>query len=150
MSEELRNGKYEDEYGEVYWYKDGERHREDGPAIEGLNGYREWWVAGQRHREDGPAFDSSCVKEWWLNGQRHREGGPAIEQADGTKQWFKKGQLHRDDGPAIEYSDGRKYWWMNGKKYTEEEFNHWLSKKQLNERLTEQLEVKPTAKKVKI
>lgn len=82
---------------------------------------------GERHREDEPAFDSGDVKEWWLNGQRHRE-----------------------DGPAVEWSNGTKRWWLDGVKYTEEEFNHWLSKKQLNERLTEQLEEKPSGKKVKI
>ena len=58
--------------------------------------------------------------------------------------------LHREDGPAVEFTDGGKYWWLNDVELTEEEFNQWLSKKELNERLTEQLEVKPTGKKVKI
>ena len=74
MSEELRNGKYEDEYGEVYWYKDGERLREDGPAIEGLNGYREWWVAGQLHREDGPAIMyGEQYKAWYIRNRQKSE-----------------------------------------------------------------------------
>jgi hypothetical protein len=69
---------------------------------------------------------------------------------NGTVTWFKDGVLHREDGPAVEFTDGRKYWWLNDVELTEEEFNQWLSKKELNERLTEQLEVKPTGKKVKI
>ncbi len=105
MSEELKNGRYENLYGTVRWYKDDKLHREDGPAIE-------------------------------------YEGG--------AKAWYVNGKLHREDGPAWEASDGTKYWYLFDRSVTEEEFNHWLAKKQLNERLTEQLEVKPTGKKVKI
>ena len=39
------------------WYRNGQRHREDGPAYEGSDGTREWWLNGQRHREDGPAAE---------------------------------------------------------------------------------------------
>ena len=63
---------------------------------------------------------------------------------------YKNGKLHREDGPAWEASDGTKYWYLFDRSVTEEEFNHWLAKKQLNERLTEHLEVKPTGKRVKI
>ena len=127
MSKELKNGRYEDKYGEVYWYKDGVMHREDGPAYEGCD-FKEWYIMGELHREDGPA------REW----------------SNGGNEWYKDGKLHREDGPAIEYPDGDKEWWLSGVKYTEVEFNHWLSKKNLNEQLTKQLEVKPNEKKVKI
>ena len=66
-------------------------HREDGPAIEYVDGY----------------------KEWWLNGKLHREDGPAIEYADGNKQWQLNGKLHREDGPAVERANGDKYWYLN-------------------------------------
>jgi hypothetical protein len=52
--------------GGKYWYLDGKRHREDGPAIERAGG----------------------GKEWYLDGKRHREHGPAIERAEGTKRWY--------------------------------------------------------------
>ena len=77
------------------------------------------------------------------------KNGRYIEEF-GTVRWYQNDVLHREDGPACMYHDGTKRWWLGGVKYTEEEFNHWLSKKQLNERLTEQLEEKPTGKKVKI
>jgi len=83
--------------GDKYWYRNGKRHREDGPAIE--------WA-------DGSKF-------WYLNGKCHRESGPAIEYADGSKCWFRNGKLHREDGPACEYADGTKYWYLNGIFYTE-------------------------------
>jgi DNA-binding HxlR family transcriptional regulator len=52
----------------------GQRHNEDGPAIEGYNGYKEWWINGQRHREDGPAVQYyNGEKLWYLNGQNYSE-----------------------------------------------------------------------------
>ena len=48
------------------WYLDEEIHREDGPAIEYVDG----------------------SKEWLFNGKLHRIGGPAIEYANGRKVWI--------------------------------------------------------------
>ena len=31
---------------------DGERHREDGPAVIWADGDKEWWLNGRLHRED--------------------------------------------------------------------------------------------------
>ena len=91
-----------DDNNTIRWYnKDGQYHREDGPAVE--------WA-------DGDKF-------WCINGQFHREDGPAIEYASGTKQWWINDQLHREDGPAIEYANGGKSWWINDEELTEEEFN---------------------------
>jgi len=51
------------------WYLNGLRHREDGPAIEGVDGRKEWFLYGKRHREDGPAFEGSDgTREWWIHG----------------------------------------------------------------------------------
>ena len=56
-----------DEHGIIrYRNEQGKLHREDGPAVERTNGY----------------------KEWYLNGKLHREDGPAIEYADGDKSWY--------------------------------------------------------------
>ena len=55
--------------GAKYWYQNGKRHREDGPAVEGAKG----------------------TKCWYRNGLLHREDGPAIEYADGTKEWYLEG-----------------------------------------------------------
>ena len=58
-----------DEYGTKRWYHNGLRHREDGPAVEHLDGYQEWWVNGERHREDGPALEhTNGYQEWYQNG----------------------------------------------------------------------------------
>jgi hypothetical protein len=85
----------------IFFYNEkGERHREDGPACEYVNGSREWFLNGKPHRVGGPACEYAGVfKSWWLNGRRHRE-----------------------DGPAIEWSNGKKQWWLNGLKLSEEEF----------------------------
>jgi hypothetical protein len=94
------------------------------------NGDRSWCNQnGQRHREDGPAVEwPDGTKFWYLNGQYHREDGPAVEWADGMKEWWLNDQLHREDGPAIEWADGTKSWWLNGEYLTEEEFNRRTAK----------------------
>lgn len=67
------------------------------------------------HREDGPACEyANGYKEWYRNGLRHREDGPACEWEDGSYEWFYNGKLHRLDGPAIKHSHGE-FWFYNGK-----------------------------------
>ena len=98
-----------------FWYKDGDLHREDGPAIEYSNGTEEWYKDGKLHREDGPAsVDADGSKSWYKDGKRHRDDGPAIERKDGTLEWWKNGELHRDDGPAIENVNGTLEWHKDG------------------------------------
>ncbi len=72
--------------------------------------------------------------------------------SDGRGNFFhlKDGVLHREDGPAIEWSNGESSWHLNGAKYTKEEFNQWLEKKQLNEKLQTTLVSLPTTKRSKI
>ena len=80
----------------------------------------------QRHREDGPAVEIiNGDKYWFKNGKRHREDGPAIEYANGDKSWFKNGKHHREDGPAIEFLDGRKYYCYNGIEYSIKSDEEW-------------------------
>ena len=63
-----------DEVGTKVWYLNGQRHREDGPAIEWPDGGKEWWLNGQRHREDGPAREfADGAKSWYLNGEELTE-----------------------------------------------------------------------------
>ena len=64
-----------DEQGTIYYYNDLEQlHREDGPAVEYINGYKEWYLNGKRHREDGPAVElANGTKYWYLNGEYHTE-----------------------------------------------------------------------------
>jgi hypothetical protein len=73
------------------------------------NGDKYWWLNGKRHREDGPAIErANGDKYWWLNGKRHREDGPAIEYASGSKYWFLNGkevteeEHKRQTSPIIE------------------------------------------------
>ena len=93
--------------GGKYWYLNENLHREDGPAVEYVNG----------------------TKFWYLNGKRHREDGPAVEYADGGKEWYLNGNLHREDGPAAEFSNGSKYWYLNHEEvYSETIVDLWLSR----------------------
>ena len=73
-------------------------HREDGPAIEYANGYKEWWIDDKRHREDGPAVENQYLKQWWVNNKLHRLDGPAIEWASGTKEWYIDGKKYSEEG----------------------------------------------------
>ena len=80
-------------YGDKHWYKEGQLHREDGPAIEDIDGDKEWYKEGNLHREDGPAIDyNNGDKYWYKDDERHREDGPAIELADGYKAYFYLGK----------------------------------------------------------
>lgn len=57
------------ENGETIWYLDNQYHREGGPAIEHVNGYKAYFRRGKLHREDGPAVEYVCgSKLWYLNG----------------------------------------------------------------------------------
>jgi hypothetical protein len=53
----------------------GERHREDGPAIEWSDGTKFWYLNDRLHREDGPAVEyvnalaGNGDKFWYLNGE---------------------------------------------------------------------------------
>ncbi len=88
------------------YYKDGNLHREDGPACE---------------YDDG-------TKSWYLNGDRHREDGPAIEWGNGHREWYQNNLLHRLDGPAIDHV-GFKSWYYKGKRLDvncQEEFEQYL------------------------
>lgn len=58
-----------------YWYFDDKcvkYHREDGPAVEKVNGYQAWYLNGEYHRENGPAVIYPNGNEfWYLNGNYH-------------------------------------------------------------------------------
>ena len=58
--------------GVKIWYLNGQRHREDKPAVISGN-YQVWYFNGQRHREDGPALINGNYQEWWLHGIRYDE-----------------------------------------------------------------------------
>jgi hypothetical protein len=63
----MKNGVITDENGGLWWYKNDLLHREYGPAIEYLNGYKAWCKNGAWHREEGPARECLDGKEWWLD-----------------------------------------------------------------------------------
>jgi len=82
-----------DSDGNTFWYKEDYAHRENGPAIEWVDGGEEYRYNGLIHRIDGPAVSYiDGHKEWWINNKRHREDGPAIEWANGFKSWYYNGE----------------------------------------------------------
>lgn len=124
---EIKNGRYVVN-NDIRWYKNNLLHKEDGPALEKANG----------------------TKHWIINGMLHRENAPALIYYNGNQCWYIHGNLHREDGPAIEYANGENQWYINNNKMTEEEFNHWLDKKNLNQKLEINLPEKLAIKRVKI
>ena len=86
--------------GAEFWYKDGLRHRDDGPAITWTTGSQFWYQNDWLHRTDGPAaIYASGTRRWFRRGLLHRIGGPAVVYADGEKQWFVDGQYIRSESP---------------------------------------------------
>ncbi len=56
----------------IYKNKDGEFHRDDGPAIEYENGDKIWYRYDKRHRDDGPAVEYiNGYESWWLDGKEY-------------------------------------------------------------------------------
>lgn len=84
--------------------------------------------------------------------------------------WYKDNVYHREDGPAIEYWLGdliseddlsnygstnkefknKNQWFVEGKELTEEEFNLWKMKNDLNKKLHKNLKEKKKIKRPKI
>jgi len=48
--------------GTKYWYLNGKKHREDGPAIERASGYKAWYLNGVHltETEFNNRMDKSC------------------------------------------------------------------------------------------
>ena len=46
-----------DNNGTKYWYLGSKLHREDGPAVEFIDGEKYWYLNNQFHREDGPDIE---------------------------------------------------------------------------------------------
>jgi len=118
-----------DSYGQYWKNKEGQYHREDGPAIIFVWGTKDWYINGKHHREDGPAVEfADGNKSWYLNGILYTEENwkkelekPKCEtDIDGNKFWYKECKLHREDGPAFEKTDGCKSWWINGNLHRED------------------------------
>lgn len=103
----------------IRYYKDDNRHREDGPAEicyedQELKTVVEenYWLNGKLHREGGPAYieyaDGEVVyEEWATNGKLHRVDGPARIEKNWIDEdvyieyrYYEHGMSHRDDGPA--------------------------------------------------
>ena len=49
-------------YGDKAWYHNGKLHREDGPAIEWANGYKEWYINDKRVTEKDVLNSSQTVE----------------------------------------------------------------------------------------
>ena len=53
------------------WFRNGMRHRDDGPAVVHADGTREWYRNERIHRDNGPAVERpDGTGEWWLNNER--------------------------------------------------------------------------------
>ena len=91
-----------------------------GAVIWPNTGMKEYFLKGKYHREDGPAIERlDGMQEWWWNGHIHRGGGlPAIIEPDGTEYWCRHGKIHREDGPAVVRPNGDNEYWLDDKPYS--------------------------------
>ena len=122
IMEEREDGTLEQVDIESYWYTDGKLHSQNVggylfPAVHYMEeGVHKWYKDGKKHRDDGPALIKNCRYEWWINGNPHREQAPAIID-HGDMVWLKHGLIHRKDGPAIVRANGDMEWWIRGKRH---------------------------------
>ena len=106
-------------------------HRENGPAVEYLDGSEDWYQNGKLHRDNGPAismpgpgqYGHNSHEEWWWHGERHREDGPAVIWGDHRKEWWLNDLKHRTDGPAVIYENGDVEWYVHGQLF--HDINDW-------------------------
>jgi len=71
-----------------------------------------WYKNGQRHRENGPAYISHSSPVWSMDDRLRFDMYPP-----GSQLWYYRGKIHRLDGPAV--VDGANvYWYVDGEKYT--------------------------------
>lgn len=64
--------------------------------------------------------------------------------------WIHNNAIHNDSGPAIEYAHGTKLWYLFGIQVSEKDVEIFNSKKQLNQKLQENLADKNKEKNKKI
>jgi len=80
----------------IIYKKNGEYHREDGPAVENIEGKVEYWIEGKRHRINGPSAIWPCGKIMYTqHGKLHNKNGPALITKRETiteKTWYYKGK----------------------------------------------------------
>lgn len=115
--------------GQKEWYKNGLRHRDNGPAVISTT-QESYYKYGSRHRDDNlPATTNYTLlkngdkkiesEEYFVEGLRHRDDGPAIQWSSGSYQYYKHGRLHNENGPAchyIDYDGVKLQYWLNDNK----------------------------------
>lgn len=84
------------ENDKVSFFKNGELHRDFGPAIINQNGSRIWYKEGKLHREDGPALISYGEVQWAIDGELFSSGNDEWVEA---RQRYRELQ-QRKDRPA--------------------------------------------------
>ena len=100
---------YLDEEGNKFWRNNkAQFHREnDNPAIIKVNGDIYWYQDGNLHRNnDKPARINNKDKYWYQNNKCHRDNDkPAIISSNGDKWWYKNGNQHRILGYIEKFGD---------------------------------------------
>lgn len=76
-----------------YRNSEGNKHRIYGPAyVSKKYKTEEWYKNGMRHRENGPAFIHNNNRVWFYEDKLHRLDGPAVVELGGPKQYWIHGQ----------------------------------------------------------
>jgi len=63
------------------------------------DGFKGWFKDGELHREGGPAYKEANGREcWYKEKKRHRLDGPAIKTLDGSLEYYLEGvQITKED-----------------------------------------------------
>lgn len=57
----------------VAWYKNGNLHRDDEPAIVYDSGTKYWCINGLNHRLSGPAYITNGYSKFYIHGKEYFE-----------------------------------------------------------------------------
>jgi hypothetical protein len=109
--------------GRFEWWKNGERHREDGPAIEIASGVVQYFFLGIEVLSK--KYFEKCIKI--KNQAVSKNKSFKIIGATGEIYYFNsKCELHREDGPAVYWEkDYYCSYFLDSRQLSREEFEIW-------------------------
>lgn len=125
-------------------YKNGQRHSfDDKPAWTSTKepGNFSWFKDGYRHRENGPAHIKDGVETYYWEGKKYDSAeafyeehplkvtqyddvpvnftGKAVWEKEGVTAWYRNGKLHREDDLPAFVSELEVSWFIDGKRHRE-------------------------------
>jgi hypothetical protein len=133
-NEKQKNGCFYNKNGDSFVFvKDGNLHRQDGPAVVRF-GSEQYWLYGKAigvelWTEFADKLKKLIVKhgDFKVDNKKikfiiYRDKFATVDNRFAIKYFNENGLLHREDGPAVIEDNGEEHYFLKGKLYSKEEF----------------------------